>query len=524
MTSKWVKPEDSIFANYIDDLEMKSLWKSFRRKHWGMLVGLLGGFLCGSLVPFAGGLLYIDPAHESTYNSTLVRTSRFEFNGSLDAFNPMTPNVEQPIAALVGASRFGSLLPPWTSSEYSFESFNISDTLRNASLSTDSVAFGGALDCGTLNYDAKVTREWYTEDYAYGSPMYRTPGILTEVELVPNEQDMINVGCQIIPAFYPKVIFPKPIDQSVEVLPAAWLNVTNCSITGEMPLTMTMMVLLNGAVNDTTISFDTTGLLCRPHFSTRTVELVVNASTTEIMKIKESSNQSIPVNIGVNSTILSGAINRGDDGFLFLKGAYDYINYTSLVPSLDNRWLNILWLNNGYHYHTPAGFVSRDPWFSMLSAGNTSKIREYASNMNTLASDSSQLFQNVMAQIANLAFRTNDSSPFPGFVTIREPRITVRRSSLLFLQSAFGLLGIMAICCATVLRPKSCLNEDPATLAALSIMVASSEEFERQIKNKGHLDERKSREEFDGMKVRFNADRYLKPSIEIQNANVSLLA
>ena len=112
MTNKWTKFEDSILANYIDDLEVVSVWNSLRRKHWGVFVALLGGFLCGSLVPLAGGLFYVDAVHEATRNSTLVRTSRFEFNGSLDAFDPSAPGVEQPMMALEGKRDFYSLLPP----------------------------------------------------------------------------------------------------------------------------------------------------------------------------------------------------------------------------------------------------------------------------------------------------------------------------------------------------------------------------------------------------------------------------
>ena len=158
MTNKWTKPEHSVLANYVDDLELLSVWNSLHRGHWGVLFVLLGGFLSDSLTPFASGLFYFDPIHESTSNATLVRTSRFEFNNSIKAFDPSTRYVQQPLAALMRNSKYDVLLPPWTSTEYAFESFNLSDRIQDETLTTESVAFAGSLECGALKYDSKVTR------------------------------------------------------------------------------------------------------------------------------------------------------------------------------------------------------------------------------------------------------------------------------------------------------------------------------------------------------------------------------
>ena len=386
---------------------------------------------------------------------------------------------------------------------------------QGEAFSVNSAALGATLECGVLRYDARVTREWYTEEFAYGDPRHLTPGLMTDVELIPNEEDMINNDCQILPAFFSKVIFSRPSDQSIRVFPAAWMNVTNCSSTRETPLTITTMVLLSDKANDT-IAFNTTGVLCRPRFSIKALEIVVNASTAETINITQSSNTSIPVDIGIDTTRLSGAINRGG------STSYEILSYEALVPYEDNIWMDLSVFERTGASHSPAGFIGRDPWFLLLSSANVSKIREYATNVEALAIDSSQLFQSIMAQIGNLAFRTTDSSPVPGFVKTREPRITIQRSFMFFLQSALGLLGITVICCATFLRPKSCLTENPATLAAVSVVVASSEKFQRHIENKGHLGEKTLREGLDGVEVRVIAVEGSKTAIEIQYSTVSL--
>ena len=517
MTNRWSKPRESILANYIDDLEIISVWNSLRRKNWGILVALIGGFVCGSLVPFAGSLFYFDGVHELIYNSTLIRTSRLEFNGSLNAFNPTNPIAQQREAIGARINIFDTLLPHWTSREYTFESFNLSDTQRNATLSTNSAAFDGTLDCGIINYNTEVSRDWYTEEYAYGDPSFPTPGLLTEVKLIPNEEDMLKIGCEILPAFYPKVIFSRPSDQSVKVLPAAWMNVTKCFSTEDTPITITTMVLLDDKVNDTMIRFNATGVLCRPRFSIRTLNIVVNASTAELMEITPLSNTSIPVEIDIDPIRLMSAMDS--NGPL----SKELMRYNALVPVGDNYWRDLMRVEEGAPYHPPAGFIDRDNWFLMLSFANASKIEEYTTDAKALAIDSSQLFQRNMALLANSAFRTDDSSPVPGSLRTREPRITIQRSSLTYLQFTLGLLGITVICCATVIRPKSCLKEDPATLAALSIIVAFSEDFQRRIKNKGHLDDKSCEKRLEGLEVRFNADKCSMSVIETRNSIVSVI-
>lgn len=524
MTNRWTNIEGCIHANYIDDLEVKSVFKSFRRKHWGVLIALLGGFLCGSLVPFAAGLFVLDPLSDYTSNTTLIRTSRFEFNGSLKAFDPATPNVEQPIAALVGNSRFDSLLPSWTSKEYAFESFNISSGVPHGTLSKSSVAFSGNLDCRVINYDARVTRPWYTLEYAYKDSTVPSAGLKTDIELVPNGQDMIELGCHIEPSHYPKVIFSRPMNQSVHVLPAAWLNVTSCSGTDNMPISITMMDLLSDDVNHTTAVFKATGLLCTPQFSTKTVELVVNASTASLINITQVSNDSILVDIGVNSTRLMAAINRGNQEVFFMKDGYDIIDYASLTATWDNLWVQYQDIAGGsFDGQNRHGYIGIDTWFVMLSLGNVSKIQTYSSDMSALATDSSRLFRSVLAQIANFGFRVSDASPASGAITVRKPRITIRRSSLLFLQSTFGFLGIVAICCATTFRPRACLTESPASLAAMSVILAASEEFEEETRGTGQSSDRAFRNAFRCIMVRLVINENMRPSMQINGCSVGQL-
>ena len=523
MSNKWEKPEACILANYIDDLDITSLWTSFRRRHWGVLLGLIGGFLCGALVPFAGGLFYVDPAHGTTYNTTLVRTSKFDFGDSFSAFNWSDPYINQPIAAIAANSLFGSQLPTWTTNEYAFESFNLSNAPSNVSISGNSMAFSADLDCDTLHYNSEVVGDWHTDSNPdlHFDPNSLIRGLGVDVRLIPNREDMARIGCDIPPSYYSKVIFPRPSNTSLSVQPAAWVNVTTCSTTSDERLTFTIMELLNQdsqSIDQSNISFSTTGLLCKPHFNMSIVELAVNASTAELVDIKLLSNTSEPIALGINTTMLSAAINRPAVANLFYDGTETLDGFLELSVIPDNQWDYMMEFGTLLPY---LGRIGTDPWFSMLTAGNLSRLREYSANMSSLGVDSSQLFRNLLAQIVNSGFRVADSTPIIGLVDRQEPKIISHDSSLRCLQIAFGLLGVVALCCATILRPRSCLAEDPGTLAAVAVLVAASADFENYIDSLSLSNKRDIHEELRDTQVRLVSTGSAKPVIQVAQRTVS---
>ncbi|KAL8786153.1 MAG: hypothetical protein Q9195_008324 [Heterodermia aff. obscurata] len=519
MSNNWKKSGACILINYIDDLEIKSLWTSFRHRHWGVFLGLTGGFLCGSLVPFASGLFYVDPAHIKTNNTTLVRTSKFDFNTSSSAFDSSNPYIDQPMAALAAKRRFDSLLPTWTTNEYAFESFNLSDAPRNVSISGNSTAFTANLDCDILRYNSEVVRAWYTNNgtgqYSQHTPSWEIHGLAADVRLLPNIDDMAKIGCSIPSSYYPMVIFPRPSDPTISVQPAAWLNVTTCSNVRDERLTFTIMELLNydsQSIDQSNISFRATGLLYKPKLEMSVVGLTVNASTAELVDVKLLSNTSDPVTLGINLTMLSAVINRPAASELFYTGIDSSDYYYDRVRTPDNQWDNLMQTGLLLPYLERVGV---DPWFTIVTNGNYSRFQEYSANMSLLGVDSSQLFRNMLAQTVNSNFRVTDSTPISGLVDRQDQKILLHLGSLRCLQIVFGFLGVVAICCATILRPKSCLLEDPGTLAAVAVIVAASLEFENHLNSVNLLESRDIQETLQGAKIKFASTESAGPAIQV---------
>ncbi|KAL8794657.1 MAG: hypothetical protein Q9195_002853 [Heterodermia aff. obscurata] len=428
------------------------------------------------------------------------------------------------MAAIAAKNRFEALLPPWTTNEYAFESFKLSNAPGNVSISGNSTAFSANLDCDTLHYSSEVVRDWhmdnYTDPYLDLAPVNVFRGMTAVVRLIPNVDDMTRIGCSVPSSYYPRVIFPRPSDPSIRVQPAAWLNVTSCSNVDDERLTFTIMELLNQdsqSIVQSNISFRTTALLCKPKFSLSVVELAVNASTAELVDIKLLSNTSVPVALGINTTMLSVAINRPAAAVLLYDGSNDTLNgYWDHVTIPDSQWEYLMTTGTLLPYFER---VCVDPWFSIVTNGNASKLQQYSANMSSLGDESSQLFRSMLAQIVNADFRVTDSTPISGLVDRREPKIILHVSSLRCLQIVLGFLGGVAICCVTILRPKCCLVEDPGTLAAVAVLVAASDEFENHFSSLSQLNSRDIQRALQGVEVRLAGTGRAKPVIQMAQWN-----
>lgn len=159
----------------------------------------------------------------------------------------------------------------------------------------------------------------------------------------------------------------------------------------------------------------------------------------------------------------------------------------------------------------------------MFFSAKVSKIKEYTIDTKALTIDSSQLFQRIITQITHSTFKIDDSSSVSDSLKTRKPRLTIRRSSLFYLQLTLNLLNITVICCVIIIRLKSCLKEDSVTLTALSLIVVYNQDFQRRIKSKDHLDDKSYEKMLEDLKVRFNVDENLTSLIKTRNSIVSVI-
>lgn len=87
MSEKWAESRRTLLLDYMDPLDIVSVWTSAKHRHLAMFVVLVGGLLSGILVPLANSLTFVNLSSPVKHNAGLAKTSQFSFNNTLATKN-----------------------------------------------------------------------------------------------------------------------------------------------------------------------------------------------------------------------------------------------------------------------------------------------------------------------------------------------------------------------------------------------------------------------------------------------------
>ncbi|GAB1216695.1 hypothetical protein ATERTT37_005913 [Aspergillus terreus] len=278
MTGKWTTGKDSVLLDYVNDLEIVSVFAALRRKHWVMSTGLMVAFICGALVPFANSLTYINLFASRNVSATFLQASSFNFDqhplampdGSLNI--PWNYTGALPYARVYSEQQGNNPPALWTTGPYAFDQFTFQNesALPNATLTADVNSISASLDCHQVRYDMTG------EDYKI---------------FVANPDDLKKAEC------------PGPVEMvfGTRAMPgSAWLNVTQCS---DNDVRLAASFLSGEGVVPDILNYSdklvVTGLLCSPRFLSQQISLSVNATTNEITAFSPTSE---PQNLDIKTS------------------------------------------------------------------------------------------------------------------------------------------------------------------------------------------------------------------------------
>lgn len=454
---RWAEPSESLFLNYIHQIEVMAAFAAFKKRHWAMFLGLLTGFLCGAAVAATNSLTYVELLAEVKEPAILRKTSQFDLsngtlvypNGTLAIPKDHLGNI--PYAAVAVERLPGGHSAPWSNENYAFDSFAPASQdliLENASIEAHVDAFSANMECHHLRIAYKQEEE---------SGDFNKPFILEA-----NQEDIALAGCSL------------PINWEIKSCyhsTQAWLNVTSCS--GALnDQRILAFIAVPEALNSSQKCHDiqshgdynslqkgeisalsTTALLCNAKFSTQEVFIRANASTGETIYHEPTSpTKSVNVYPSIESVLLY------------------------LLNPTDSRHATWDTADTEYALYMPSKYYGVDSFFSALNVGRNSTVeRKYINNPTTFESDVSNFSSATLAQIVNAFARRNESEPTPGFITSTSSRLFIRGFSLRSLQFVLLVVGLVFILQATILRPKTHLTENPGPIATVAIILAASE-------------------------------------------------
>ncbi|KAL5355149.1 hypothetical protein BJX96DRAFT_181144 [Aspergillus floccosus] len=468
MTGKWTTGKDSVLLDYVNDLEIVSVFSALRRKHWVMSTGLIVAFICGALVPFANSLTYIDLFASRNVSATFVQASSFSFDehplamadGSLKI--PWNYTGALPYARVYSEQQGNNPPALWTTGPYAFDQFTFQNesTLPNATLTADVNAISASLDCHQVRYDM-TGGEFKT--------------------FVANPDDLKAAEC------------PGPVKMvfGTRAMPgSAWLNVTQCS---DNDVRLAANFLSGEGVVPNILTYSdklvVKGLLCSPRFNSQQISLSVNATTNEItalsptsephsLDIKTSTEALVVYLLNPLDTTTQSRFGQGTRGGPFDATAKPMAN----IGNISAAAANLL---------SSADGVLLDVFMSQILDPAS---EDDTDNLDHLEIKVTDLASRIWAELISFLARTETSKPLPGTVTITEQRVLLREFALRAFEALLAVIGIFTVVFMVALRPRTVLNQDPGPLGAVAAMLSTSDKrTETQMAKEATTSERSMR-------------------------------
>lgn len=454
MSGQWATGEKSILLDYINEIEILSVFRAVGRKDWAITVCLTATFVCGALVPFANSLVYVDLAASRTVPTTVTRTSVFDFDASplvLPDGNltiPKNYTGEKPYAHVASGREPDGNPALWTTNKYIFDRFALLDSSStgNGTVVADVNAVSVNMNCEQVQYTS-----------------------IFQTNVVSHNLVAEVASC------------PLPIQQSYyssgDQTTYAWINVTQCS-DDHNDLRMMATILSQNAsdilTNESGAVPLVNGIVCSPAFTQQTATVSVNMTSNELvdfslvgeprpLDIKTSLEALWLYLINPLDTQTMRSYGQGKAQSNNQFGPYD----SDQTPIATEENI-IITADNLMEHRTFSG----DPFMSLLATDSISD----PTKLDLLQVEVEQLATEIWMQVISFLSRKPTREKLPGKITFSEERILVWEYALRVLQGLLGLLAIVCIALGSGLRPSTALAQDPGSLAATSLVLADSEE------------------------------------------------
>ncbi|KAL0265319.1 hypothetical protein SLS55_001284 [Diplodia seriata] len=458
MSRRWSKSSHSVALDYINSIEVFSIFTSARRGHWAVFIGLIVCFICGALVAVANALTYINLFASSSEPATFNKATTFSFDGTLEnnanesLTIAYTYDGQKPYAAVYAEMLPNGRSAAWSKDSYVFESFtNTSELPENATIEAPTKALYAGWGCHSIDLKEE-------SDY-----------LMTYFKAETSKQAELKCAQDV------QVSWSHGFEVNKKTF--GLTNVTACGDDNESDLRL--ISILGQRVNTTvarkpgneTDTFKTTmiGVMCSPSFTLQDATVRVNASTGEVVDYQLGAAAPTAVDIQTSMNALYIYLNNPVDGRTQEAFAHNYIGWTYNTKPQANLTYVVLAAN----YFAGSYYI--DPFSSLLMNDQAAlQIGSYLAHPEKLKSAAEQQANRIMAQVVNSLARTNLTGSVDGQLWTDGPKMFLRQASLRALQGLLLLVAIVCILQGTLLRPRTILREDPGSIAAKAVVLASS--------------------------------------------------
>ncbi|KAK8189707.1 hypothetical protein BKA81DRAFT_382402 [Phyllosticta paracitricarpa] len=463
MSRRWSKSSNSVALDYVNGIEAFLVVPSLRRRHWAVFTGLVVGFICGALVAVANSLTYVNLFASSTRPATFDKAKNFNFDEALETANhslaiPYTSEGQQPYAAVVAEELPNGQAAAWTFDSYVFESFtNTSHMPENGTMEAPTKAIFPNWSCHPI-------------DLTVGENPENTYMLLYTAKT--SQQPELNCSRN--------TVMELSSGSDGDDVALGWLNVTAC---GEDETDLRLISTLARRTNvtqadDADTHFNTTlvSAMCSSNFTIQDATIRVNQSTGEVLNYTLGASAPSPIDIQTSMIAQYIYLNNPLDGRSQKVFALNDVGFTYNVEPLAN--LSVI-TKAAYNFLSN---YKLDPFTSSITDDQVAlNIESFLNEPQRFTTAVEQQANAIMAQITNSLARANSTGTVNGKTRTDGPKLFLRQISLRALQAFLLVIAVACVLQSTLFRPKTILREDPGSIAAQAVVLASSPESVERI-------------------------------------------
>lgn len=240
-----------------------------------------------------------------------------------------------------------------------------------------------------------------------------------------------------------------------------WINTTACT---DNETDIRLFSVLAWYESDS-IPTNTLAVLCKPSFVTKEAVMRADWITGDVLEYNVSSSLATQQHIHTSMDAI----------YIYLNNPLD--SRTQWVYTSSSRTGEILVKNSQNVISTFFYYYGTDPFNDMITKHLSEPVlKAFQKDPEQYAMAVEQLSNNIMSQVVNSFARKNYLEDIDGFLKTVGPRLFLRPQSLRIFQALLCLLTLARILQMTVLRPRTCLFEDPGSIASMAVLLATCED------------------------------------------------
>lgn len=500
ISGKWAKAKDSILLNYVDTLDVVSVYTAAQHGHWTLSVVIACGFLTGVSVALANALAQATIGAGLQTAQSLNTADRFVINnGTLAVPLGWKNNLpylqwDSYVGSTTNSGRF-----PWLINSYAFSALDTigfsDDTILSATVNT----FSASLECVPITYSGTYSQSGYNSSLTLEGDGFKGCNL--------------PISQSILWPFNSSSILKYPVNNAsatFDIPPISWSNVTACNAEGDFRLLATNMILkidknlispyvTNGTktlYNSTnvwsknSIEFKASGFVCSARYWSTPADIAVDVSSKLVSKnfnLHQDEVEELP-GVGVGLDFLQAQLNNPyavSSRKVFQAAAtnnetsqradsYDWSQFSKLKVMQKYAYLYLL--NDASEYNQSTRSL-RDPFLNSL-VSSSQNTWELANNATLFQQRLSSAFAQFTAALVSASARDVFQEPIDGRVFRPGTYFKIRQAVLRSLELILAILALVTLVVLVHGRPRTYLTQHPGSLDQMAMLIADSPEID----------------------------------------------